>query len=107
MANVKSIVRLHSLGRSHRRIAEELGVHRETVARYVSRAESAASEAPTGSEEPPDVSKPATSAPRVEGSKPANAPHGSGGARSECEPHRDRILELLELGLSVRASFRT
>ena len=35
MAKVHSIQTLHACGWSQRRIARELGVHRETVARYV------------------------------------------------------------------------
>jgi hypothetical protein len=35
MAKVNSVLRLHAQGWSYRRIAAELGIHRETVARYV------------------------------------------------------------------------
>ena len=39
MAKVHSIQVLHARGWSQRRIARELGIHRETVARYVQLAE--------------------------------------------------------------------
>ena len=35
MAAVHAILTLHGLGWSQRQIAEKLGIHRETVARYV------------------------------------------------------------------------
>ena len=69
MALADSILRLHGHGWSHRRIARELGVHRETVSRHVGLAASdvkPASNAPTGS-------TPATNAPSgIDPSKPAN-----------------------------------
>jgi transposase len=73
MAKVNSVLRLHSQGWSHRRIAAHLGIHRETVGRYLAGfsgdADAAGGEsenskpakAPTGGPLP----KPATSAPRV------------------------------------------
>ena len=48
MAKVNAILTLHEQGWSQRKIAEYLGIHRETVGRYVAA-----------------FSKPATSAPRV------------------------------------------
>ncbi|MDY7109935.1 MAG: helix-turn-helix domain-containing protein [Planctomycetota bacterium] len=72
-----AIQALTSRGWSHRRIARELGVHRETVARYVRRAE----------EEAPQQSKPAKAPP---GSDPPNGPSrqrqagsGEGSCRSK------------------------
>ncbi len=49
VAKVFSIEGLHAQGWSHRRIARELGVHRETVARYLRKAPKPA-KAPTGSD---------------------------------------------------------
>jgi transposase len=99
MAKIESVLRLHSFGWSFRRIARELGIHRETVSRVVKRHQSGskAAIAPTGSE----ASKPATlgalpapsgavadgteladsaaaSKPATPPSKPAIAPSGSG-----------------------------
>jgi len=97
VADVLAIRALVERGWSYRRIARELGVHRETVARHASRP----AKVPTGSD-PPGVVKnadssgpePATSARRVGG--PASA------SRSNCEPHRELILGLLEQGLSAQ-----
>ena len=77
MARVQSIITLHEHGWSHRRIARELGVHRETVGRYVSQSAEGskpAGNAPLGSTtlatgggegfaSTVDVSKPASNAP--------------------------------------------
>ena len=59
VAVIDTILSLHQRGWSQRRIARELGVHRETVARYLRQ----------------------TLAP-----KPANAPIGSGGDRTGPKP---------------------
>ena len=60
MALVETILSLHQRGWSQRRIARELGIHRETVGRYLDQ-------------------------PKC-GSKPANAPSGSAGGRSGSKP---------------------
>ena len=96
MATVETIWTLKERGWSQRRIARELGINRETVARYLN-------------SQPPD-SKPATNAPT--GSldpKPANAPIGSttqvpnqSGPKSQCEPWRTQIKKKLEQGLRRR-----
>jgi len=77
MAKVQSILTLHQRGWSQRRIARELGVHRETVARHIE----------------------AT----VSDSKPAKAPTGS---RSACEPWRELILEKIQVGLSAQRIYQ-
>ena len=62
MALANAILTLQQRGWSQRRIARELGINRETVARYVSlpgAGPKPATNAPTGSEGP----KPATNAP--------------------------------------------
>jgi transposase len=94
MAEVHAIQTLRARGWSFRRIGRELGVHRETVARYVRLAESAAA--------------------GTCGSKPANLPAGSGdqnrpnppagseGPPSLCEPFERVFLEALERGLSAQ-----
>jgi len=75
MATVSAILALRERGWSFRRIARQLGVHRETVSRYVRAAEAAAKPAiPTAGSEAGQVAKPANSTPgteRPDGSKPA------------------------------------
>ena len=86
MSKIQSILALRQQGWTFTRIAQELGIHRETVAQYVRRY-SKPTEAPTGSEGP----KP-TEAPTGSGdSKPAEAPRSpsaDGSGRSDCEPLR-------------------
>jgi transposase len=113
MATNDFILTLHQRGWSRRRIARELNVDRETVARHL-RAHAAPSKpanAPLGS---------ATSEPD---SKPAIAPLGSDvvsetqpaavlpasqhlGRGSDCEPWRTVILAKLDLGLSAQRIFQ-
>ena len=78
MAISETIRTLHRRGWSQRRIAAELGINRETVARYLRQADepSKPANAPTGSDDGQGESK------------PANAPIGSE-HRIE-EPHRTR-----------------
>lgn len=81
VAKVLSIQALHAQGWSQRRIARELGIHRETVARYLQETSKPAT-APTGSVESEPDSKPAKAPPGSgdgeDFSKPAKAPTGSG-----------------------------
>jgi len=94
MAMVNAIWTLKQRGWSNRRIARELGIDRETVARYVHLWES--------------DSKPATNAPTgSEGVQPANAPIGSvdkdtqkHGPESRCESFREIIEDKIQGGLS-------
>lgn len=67
----QSIITLFSRGWSERRIARELGIHRQTVKRYVS------------------------------GSECTNVHTGKTNCRSHCEPHRERIKEWRESALSI------
>ena len=126
MAEQHAITRLAEHGWSYRRIAREMGVHRETVARYVGMARAEPPPGPlppidppisiTGSKvsersiPPPNSgSKPAISMTGSDecgevhtGPKPAISIAGSAGRRSHCEPYRAVILEALERGLTAQ-----
>lgn len=92
MAIGESIFTLRQRGWSVRRIARELGIHRETVARYLRRGQlrSKPANAPPGPEAAEAGAKPANAPPGKgrpgSGAKPANAPLGSedGGGESPC-----------------------
>jgi transposase len=89
MAMVEAIIALLARGWSYRRIARELGVHRETVARYDRIRRSA---------------KPAISTP---GSEAAELAHGPpSGRASHCEPYATFIRSKLEAGLSAQRIFQ-
>ena len=89
MAKVQTILTLHQQGWSQRRISDELGIDRATVARYVGAASKPA-KAPTG---PNAQSQP-------------QAPTGSSASRSTCEPYRALILAKLEQGLSAQRIYQ-
>ena len=89
MADIQAILSLRAQGRSFREIARQLGVYRETAARYVHQAAAA-----------PD---PASALPGAEApldSKPASALAGS--STSQCQAWRDLILAKAEAGLTAR-----
>jgi transposase len=88
MAKVHSIQTLHARGWSQRRIARALGVHRETVARYVQLPEHRPRAGPDSLIWP--------------GQNRPNLPTGSTGPASRCEPFREVILAALERGLSYQ-----
>lgn len=92
VAITSSIIVLRQQGWSFRKIAQTLGIHRETVSRYVRLHEA--------------ESKPATNPPpgnlRADESKPANLPAGNSGPQSRCEPFRDVIVGKLDEGLSAQ-----
>jgi transposase len=136
MAVRESIRTLRARGWSQRRIADELGINRETVARYLRSVDpsSKPANAPTGSDVGDDASKPANAPTGSDvgddASKPANAPTGSeardnasehlvvgphygsnpqprgNGLASVCEPWRDVIRLKCELGLCAQGIFQ-
>ena len=88
MANIQSILTLNERGWSNRRIARELGIHRDTVGRHLRLASKDAASGELG------------------GSKPAKAPPGSRPqgrkGRSACGPFRQIIEAKLDQGLTAR-----
>jgi transposase len=129
MATIDYILTLHQRGWSQRRIARELKVDRQTVARHLQGQERASkpANAPFGSDATRPQSKPAN-APLGSGTaepdpKPAKAPLGAdelgeappaavvpaaphGGRGSDCEPWRGIILAKLDQGLSAQRIFQ-
>jgi len=110
VAKIHSILTLHERGWSDRRIARTLGIHRETVGRYVrlATAEPRPAKAPTGSDgaDPAD----ADGSCEVGPAKPAKAPPGSDAgadrSRSACEPFRGVIEQKLAQGLSAQRIYQ-
>jgi len=96
-----SIIALLGRGWSHRKIARELEIHRETVGRYARLAAAGVKPAipPAGS----DDSKPAIPPAGSNGSKPAIPPTGR---PSECEPFREFITQQIESGLSAQRIYQ-
>ena len=76
VAMIETVLSLHRRGWSQRRIARELGIDRETVARHLRQAPDTAkpANAPAGSPDP------------VTTSNPANAPAGSDPLPAESKP---------------------
>ena len=111
MALIETIQSLRAQRWSFRRIARELGIHRETVARYVRLAQSKPADHPsggaplTGSEASNSANGPesdcAATAP-----KPAKPPTGLAVGRSDCELWREIILAKLDAGLSAQRIFQ-
>jgi transposase len=97
MATIQTILSLRAQRWSFRRIARELGVHRDTVARYVRQSESKPAKAPLGSDETPSTSQPTANPP------PTTAPPPG---RSDCEPWRETILTKLATGLSAQRIYQ-
>lgn len=97
MADIEAVIRLHQQGWSNRKIAREMGLHRETVGHYV-RQKAAG----------PD-SKPAISTAGGDAGgtpKPAISTAGNGGRNSACESWRSQIETALEQGLSAQRIYQ-
>jgi transposase len=118
MAICEIIRTLHRQGLSQRRIAEELGINRETVARYLrpSQPDPKPAIAPIGSHQADDAPKPAIapigSAEHDDASDPAVAPTGSvppprgSGRVSGCEAWRELITAKAGQGLSAQRIYQ-
>jgi transposase len=107
MANIHTIIGLLEQGWSYRRIARELGVDRDTVARYDRLGHSRPKSAivPPGSElsEAANPTNPtAGSGPSLEDLFFIEAPGRTPGRTSQCDPFRDVITKKLDEGLSAQ-----
>jgi transposase len=115
---INLILSLHRQGLSQRRIARELGINRETVARQLSqvRVASKPANAPFGSISPEAGPKPANAPPgsvaldpatNTDTPRPISAPSNAGrGRTSECEPWRDVIRSKCDQGLSAQRIYQ-
>ena len=111
VSHCEAIKTLAQKGWSRRRIARELGIHRETVTRYLGAAKPAI--VPPGAELSAD-SKPAIptagsagAVDSVQTPKPALAATGSvAGRRSQCELYRAAIEVAVEQGLSAQRIYQ-
>src|SRR5262245_7408692 len=109
VAMIATIVSLRQRGWSQRRIARELGINRETVARYLRQLPTPANPAiaPSGSQDAEGASNPAI-APSGSLAAAAGVPppvvqgHSQAGRLSDCEPWRATIQAKLDLGLSAK-----
>jgi transposase len=119
VATIDIILSLHRRGWSQRRIARELDVNRETVARHLKQAKSAPepANAPTGSDTPDPVSKPANAPTGSDGletgpirgqsaASPSITVDHDIGRRSECEPWRKAIQAMCDQGLSAQRIYQ-
>jgi transposase len=120
VATIDIILSLHRRGWSQRRIARELDINRETVARYLKQVSLAPkpANAPSGSDTLESPSKPANAPPGSDNLEtkaipgdlvPASVPVSSGpgtGRKSECERWRDVILSKCDLGLSAQRIYQ-
>lgn len=100
-----SIITLATNGWSQRRIARELGIHRETVSRHLRREDPKPAKVPTGSGAEPE-SKPAI---LPVGSEPKSAKVPAGilpRSRSQCESWRDLIEQGVSAGLTAQRIYQ-
>jgi len=104
MSKIQSILALREQGWSLTRIAQELELHRHTVARHV-REHSKSTEAPPGSDDPKSTKAPLGSSSSKSTKAPRSAPSQSVG-RSDCEPLRNVIEKKLDQGLHAKRIFQ-
>lgn len=105
MAVESTIVTLCQQGWSQRRVARELGVNRETVARYVRLAAAKPAIPPPGSAETSGANPAILPAGSGE-PNPAIPPPGGRGRKSQCHPHRAFIEKELTGGLSAQRIYQ-
>jgi transposase len=120
VAMIDVILSLHRKGWSQRRIANELEINRETVARYLklARAASKPAIAPSGSDSSGPASKPAIAPPGSSGleiaasadfptlSSAGDCSSQARGRPSDCEPWRDIIQSKRNQGLSAQRIYQ-
>jgi transposase len=113
MATIDAILTLHQRKWSIRRIAKELGIHRDTVARQIllNQTLSKQAMAPIGSEEGCPEAKPATPEGGAHDPKQARRPSASSASLaprqpSLCEPWRQVIVSKLEAGLTAQRIYQ-
>ncbi len=120
VAMLNLILSLHRKGWSQRRIASELDINRETVARYLKQARAAAKPAiaPSGSDSPEPAPKPAIAPLGSSGLEIAvsadvstlgsasDHSHQARGRPSDCEPWRDIIQSKCDQGLSAQRIYQ-
>lgn len=115
MDKVQAIQHLRSLGWSLRRIAESLGVDRKAVRRHLRLPDAKGTQAPTGEAPTGSPISKGTQAPtgsdEIDEAAVEEAPTGGRAApprpgRSECEPFRETILEMLRGGLHARRVYQ-
>ena len=95
----QAILTLHDRGWSARRIARELGIHRESVGRELKLSKPA--KVATGSDGLPEAKPPAKGADEPAAGEKAKPAKVATGSRSFCEPHRAIIEAALVQGLSA------
>jgi transposase len=115
MAEIDAILALHRRNWSIRRIAKELGIHRDTVSRYVhgQGREANPAGAPLGISDGPAAGPPTTDDDGTGPANPAGAPLGSGPSAADphrqpslCEPWRQIILDKLHAGLTAQRIYQ-
>ena len=102
MAIQEAIIEYARLGWSRRQIARTLGIHRETVARYLGLAVSKPANVPAGVE----GSNPANVPPGTGEAKPAIPPAGHSGRVSQCAAFKEAFERALEQGLSAQRIYQ-
>jgi transposase len=108
MATIQTILSLRAQHWSFRRIAETLGVHRETVARYVRLAESKPSQVPAGNDGSCGPAPVGSEGAPTTGEPPPHAttPLIPELSRSGCEPWREVIFAKLAQSLSAQRIYQ-
>ncbi len=104
MSKVQSILALREQGWSFTRIARELGIHRQTVARCIGD-HSKSTAAPTGSDDPKSTKAP-TGSGNSKSTKAPRKPSSDSVSRSDCEPLREVIEKKLDQDLQAKRIFQ-